>query len=93
MLRGFFYRIIMRMSHRFNWHYAPPIYPDGDTQLWCKWCGFRQTIARAEKSGVVNNVAQHTQPESGTGSIPHRNCKGCAEYERHEDRDCSGNCP
>ena len=46
-MRGFFYRLIMRFAHRFNWHYAPPIYPEGDTQLWCKWCGFRQTIKRA----------------------------------------------
>ena len=44
---GKFYRAIMRLAHRFHWHYAPPIYPDGDTQLWCKWCGFRQTIRRA----------------------------------------------
>ena len=34
----------MKFSHRYNWHYAPPIYPDGDTHLWCKWCGFQQTI-------------------------------------------------
>lgn len=43
MLRGYLYRLIMRIAHKFNWHYAPPVYPDGDTQLWCKWCGFRQT--------------------------------------------------
>ena len=46
MWRGYVYRITMRIAHKFNWHYAPPIYPDGDTQLWCKWCGFRQTIKR-----------------------------------------------
>lgn len=40
------YRLVMRLAHRYNWHYAPPIYPDGDTQLWCTWCGFRQTIKR-----------------------------------------------
>ena len=45
-MRGFFYRLIMRFAHKYNWHYAPPIYPDGDTQLWCKWCGFRETIKR-----------------------------------------------
>ena len=39
-----FYRPIMKLAHKYNWHYAPPIYPDGDTQLWCKWCGFCQTI-------------------------------------------------
>jgi hypothetical protein len=37
------YRFIMRLAHRYNWHYAPPIYPDGDTQLWCTWCGLRYT--------------------------------------------------
>lgn len=40
------YRVIMRVAHRFNWHYAPPIYPEGDVQLWCKWCGFRMTLPK-----------------------------------------------
>lgn len=40
------YRAVMKLAHRFNWHYAPPVYPDGDTQLWCQWCGFRQTIRK-----------------------------------------------
>ena len=46
VLEGFAYRMIMRLAHRFDWHYAPPCYPDGDTHLWCRWCGFRQTIKR-----------------------------------------------
>lgn len=46
LMKGMFYRWLMKLAHRFNWHYAPPIYPEGDTQLWCKWCGFRQTIKR-----------------------------------------------
>jgi hypothetical protein len=43
MIYAFVYRTIMRLAHRFNWHYAPEIGPleDGRTQLWCKWCGFR----------------------------------------------------
>lgn len=44
-IKGRLYRIIMKIAHRYNWHYAPPIFPEGDTQLWCKWCGFRQTVA------------------------------------------------
>jgi hypothetical protein len=48
-MRGFLYRLVMRIAHRYHWHYAPPIYPDGDTQLWCKWCGFRQTISKQVK--------------------------------------------
>lgn len=39
----------MRLAHKFNWHYAPPVYPDGDTQLWCQWCGFRETIFRRDR--------------------------------------------
>lgn len=46
MIRGTLYRLLMRIAHRYHWHYAPPCYPDGDTQLWCQWCGFRQTIKR-----------------------------------------------
>jgi len=45
-MSGYLYRITMRITHRFNWHYAPPVYPEGDTHLWCKWCGFRQTIKK-----------------------------------------------
>lgn len=40
----FFYRSLMRFAHRLNWHYAPPIYPDGDTVLRCSWCGFQQMV-------------------------------------------------
>ena len=46
MWRGYLYRLTMRIAHKYNWHYAPPIYPDGDTQLCCKWCGFRQIVKR-----------------------------------------------
>ncbi len=39
------YRLVMRIAHRFDWHYAPMIGPlnDGATQRWCQWCGFRET--------------------------------------------------
>ncbi len=53
MWDGYLYRLTMRIAHKFNWHYAPPIYPDGDTQLWCKWCGFRKTI---KKRGDINKL-------------------------------------
>lgn len=51
MIKGYLYTLIMRIAHKYNWHYAPPIYPEGDTQLWCKWCGFRQTIRKASDIG------------------------------------------
>jgi len=43
VIKGYLYRVVMKIAHRFHWHYAPPIYPDGDMQLWCKWCGLRYT--------------------------------------------------
>ena len=56
-IRGLLYMWTMRLAHRFNWHYAPPIYPEGDTQLWCKWCGLRQTVKRrGDKPAVMPNM-------------------------------------
>ena len=47
-IRGGLYRLVMKVAHKYNWHYAPPVYPDGDIQLWCKWCGFRETFKRKD---------------------------------------------
>ena len=52
-IRGLLYRMVMRIAHHYNWHYAPPIYPEGDTVLWCKWCGFRQMIKRADYKEAI----------------------------------------
>ncbi len=62
---GFFYRSIMRIAHRFNWHYAPPIYPEGDTHLWCKWCGFRQTIKKSNKPDLPDHTPIHNSLDAG----------------------------
>jgi len=50
---GFFYGSMMRLAHRFNWHYAPAIGPLEDStpkyqkyMRWCKWCGMRDTFYR-----------------------------------------------
>lgn len=53
-IKGRLYRLIMKIAHKYHWHYAPPIYPEGDTQLWCKWCGFRATIQSHEKLNKVS---------------------------------------
>lgn len=58
-LKGMLYRVIMKIAHKYNWHYAPPIYPDGDTQLWCKWCGFRETIKRGNYGKNVTGLGQN----------------------------------
>lgn len=45
-IRGRIYQLVMKIAHRYHWHYAPPIYIEGDTHLWCEWCGFRMTLPR-----------------------------------------------
>jgi hypothetical protein len=51
-MRGFIYRTIMKIAHKYNWHYAPPVYPDGDKMLWCQWCGFRAVVLRRDMKEV-----------------------------------------
>lgn len=57
-LKWIIYRGVMRFAHRYNWHYAPPIYPEGDTHLWCTWCGFRQTIKRRGDKDAISKVSR-----------------------------------
>jgi len=38
------YRSLMKLLHKFHLHYAPPVYPMGDTMLWRKWCGLRYQV-------------------------------------------------
>ena len=53
----------MRIAHAFNWHYAPPIYPDGDTMLWCKWCGLREVIKR--RDNTLNQIIENEKSMNG----------------------------
>lgn len=59
-IRGRIYRIVMKIAHRYHWHYAPPIYPEGDTMLWCKWCGFREIVQRRDYKPAISNDPQPT---------------------------------
>lgn len=54
------HRPLMRLAHRYNWHYAPPCYPDGDTMLWCHWCGMK--YVKPNVRGPLT-VGQGTNPE------------------------------
>ena len=47
MVYAFFYRALMRLAHRYNWHHMVICYPDGDTLVWCQWCGIRHIIKRS----------------------------------------------
>jgi hypothetical protein len=35
------YRWFMRLAHKHGWHHMTELYPDGDTMLYCSWCGIR----------------------------------------------------
>jgi hypothetical protein len=67
-------RSFLRLAHHFNWHYAPPIYPEGDTVLWCKWCGLRQVVKQrtrtiAELEEILNNPNQPNVVLQPDGSV------------------------
>ncbi len=71
-LQGLAYRVTMRVAHRYNWHYAPPSYPERDTLLWCHWCGFRQITKRGGYEKVNDQakicaVCEPQEHEAGDG--------------------------
>lgn len=49
------YRALMRLAHRFNWHYAPPCYPNGDTVLRCAWCGLSYKVPSPDPIREIRN--------------------------------------
>ena len=64
-LRGKLYRFVMRIAHRFDWHHMPAIHPEGDTQLWCRWCGIRIVTQRAPC-----NEQSEMRPKYDGGTTP-----------------------
>lgn len=66
---GITYRIIMRVAHRYGWHYAPRRYSLNGPQRWahhCQWCGLRgETLnmdriradAEASGDGISNRAS------------------------------------
>ena len=63
-----FYRHVMRLLHKFNLHYAPPVYMDPFfmkkseqnnpyRQHWCQWCGLRGDVWNSKiKLDVSDNI-------------------------------------
>ena len=66
---GHAYRALMRLAHRFNWHYMPPSYPDGDTMIWCHWCGARDVIKRKNSTPFRLLVAKMRQDPERAAAI------------------------
>lgn len=64
-MRGFSYRALMKLAHRYNWHYMRPCYPEGDTMLWCHWCGIRIVTERKEDTKSITFIeAKNEQREN-----------------------------
>ena len=40
---GKLHRGFIQLAHRYGWHHVKVIFPDRDIQLWCQWCGLRQS--------------------------------------------------
>jgi hypothetical protein len=60
------HRTLMKLAHRYHWHYAPPIHPDGDTVLWCQWCGLRYVKSRRGTLGEKRvRPAFYLEPDAG----------------------------
>lgn len=53
-MRYWFYRWIMIFAHRHGWHKMDECYPNGDTMLWCHWCGLRVVTKRHLTTGAVD---------------------------------------
>jgi hypothetical protein len=50
----FFYRMVSRWAHKFNWHHMDICHPDGDTMHWCHWCGLRVVTKRREALAQID---------------------------------------
>ena len=79
MIRGYFYRILMRFAHRYGWHYAPgkpEPYPRkydceaGASFHWCHWCGLRGYTFKPTGPLRVKPETKHSGYEIGSGR-PH----------------------
>jgi hypothetical protein len=88
---GFFYRSFMTIMHRFHWHYAPPIYPEGDTLLWCRWCGFRQVV-KMGRNTLTDYVNSKEFKKTGNDvfaqeKLNRAKCDKCENPATHAARD------
>ena len=55
MIYGYLYQILMKLSHRFNWHHMKPnpYLEHGKIHLWCHWCGARSVLIKEEGDYTV----------------------------------------
>lgn len=87
-IRGKIYRAFMRLAHKYSWHYAPPVFPENNIQLWCQWCGFRDTFDGEHhkynpKTGLIELRMDVVAEE-----IKLRNSKMMTTCGVHDDPNC-----
>ena len=82
-MKYWFYRWFMTFAHRHGWHKMEEFYPEGDTMLWCQWCGLRVITKRhltthapdgavgCAVCGSTNPNVHFTEPHRFTG-LPRR---------------------
>lgn len=66
------YRAIMRLAHRYGWHYAPGHYvEDGDFMRWCHWCGMRDVVRRHDPvTLLMSSEIERGNRDCGIGQNP-----------------------
>lgn len=49
-MRGWIYRKLMTLAHKYNWHRTKSLGPfaDGTRQNWCQWCGLREVVPKPD---------------------------------------------
>lgn len=80
---GVTYRAIMRLAHRFNWHHAPPCYPDGDTMLRCSWCGFSAVVKHRNCIPLEMLIAREEQDPTRKAALDEARAEMRVWWTRH----------
>ena len=54
----------MTLAHRYGWHKMEESHPEGDTMLWCHWCGLRVVTVRRLTPLAVDDADMLAQIEN-----------------------------
>ncbi len=60
-------RWLHKLAHKYGWHHMREVYPDGDTMLWCEWCGIRVVTKRGNYTRGLNSGQACQQAEVKRG--------------------------
>jgi len=70
LYRKHLYRHVMKLAHRYNWHYAPPgncMQPPDDYNKhhWCQWCGLRGTTVDMGRFKIITTNSPNDKLRHG----------------------------